>query len=119
MPSDFANTVLAQLLSEFIAKHPAIQLELDLSPRRVDLIGENFDLAVRMGELPDDSQLVARRIAEMTVSLYAAPAYLAQVGEPRHPDELLALHGLLLLGRGGEARPWRLERGPAVSPERW
>src|SRR3989441_5933658 len=46
MPADFANVVLGPLLAEFIAKYPSISLDLDLTPRRVDLIGENFDLAL-------------------------------------------------------------------------
>ena len=62
MPSDFANLVLADRLAAFVALHPAISLELDLSPRRVDLLGEGFDIAVRMGALPDDALLAARRL---------------------------------------------------------
>lgn len=119
MPGDFATFALPEMLSHFVQEHPAIVLELDLSPRRVDLIGENFDLAVRMGELPDDSQLAARRLAEMTVGLYAAPAYLQAHGVPTTPDDLLGLHGLLILSRSGEARGWQLERGPAQARERW
>lgn len=119
MPADFARFALPRTLADFVLQHPAIQLELDLSPRRVDLIGENVDLAVRMGELPDDSQLAARRLAEMTMGLYAAPAYLKTVGEPRLPDDLLALHGLLLLGRGGDARLWQLASGTGESRQHW
>jgi DNA-binding transcriptional LysR family regulator len=63
MPSDFANLLLADMLAAFVALHPGIALELDLSPRRVDLLGEGFDLAVRMGALPDDGLLAARRTA--------------------------------------------------------
>src|SRR5690606_29407693 len=66
MPSDFANGVLGPLLADFIARYPAISLDLDLSPRRVDLIGENFDLALRMGDLPDDASLAARRVADFS-----------------------------------------------------
>ena len=62
MPNDFANDVLANLLADFIATYPAISLELDLSARRVDLISENFDVAIRMGDLPDDATLAARRL---------------------------------------------------------
>ena len=86
MPGDFANVVLGRLLAGFIARHPAIKLELDLTPRRVDLIGENFDLALRMGSLPDDASLAARRVATMSVGLYAAPAYLRQHGVPVEPE---------------------------------
>jgi DNA-binding transcriptional LysR family regulator len=123
MPGDFANIALPQMLAHFVCEHPAIVLELDLSPRRVDLIGENFDLAIRMGDLPDDSQLAARRLAQMTIGLYAAPGYLQSQGVPQHPDDLLQLHGLLLPSRSGEVRSWQLERGPADAPknvrERW
>ena len=63
MPSDMANTVLAPLLAEFVLKYPTITLEVDLSARFVDLIGENFDVAIRMGDLRDDASLAARRMA--------------------------------------------------------
>jgi len=119
MPADLASIALPTTLAGFVREHPAIVLELDLSPRHVDLIGENFDLAVRMGDLPDDSQLAARKLAEMTMGLYAAPAYLHQVGKPVEPDDLLQLHGLLLLSRSGEAQGWTLERGAAGAREQW
>ncbi|NLF53117.1 MAG: LysR family transcriptional regulator [Thauera phenolivorans] len=111
MPSDFANLLLVDMLAAFVALHPAIALELDLSPRRVDLLGENFDIALRMGELPDDATLAARRIAALPVGLYAASAYLAEHGEPASPDALAAHEALRLLGRNGEATPWTLMRG--------
>src|SRR5258706_14837316 len=52
MPADFAHVVLGQLLADFIEKYPLVSLEIDLTPRRVDLIGENFDLALRMAICP-------------------------------------------------------------------
>ena len=108
MPSDFATMLLSDMLAAFIALHPAVSLELDLSPRRVDLLGENFDLAVRVGDLPDDTLLAARRIAVFPGGLYAAPAYLAERGDPAAPDELLQHDALRLLGRNGEAVNWTL-----------
>jgi DNA-binding transcriptional LysR family regulator len=113
MPADFANGVLGQVLSEFIARHPAITLELDLSPRRVDLIGENFDLAVRMGELSDDASLAARRLAVFGAGLYASPGYLRSRGEPPEPEALMEHDALLLLPRAGEPAPWVLSRDDA------
>jgi len=110
MPSDFANEVLGPLLAEFVAKYPAVSLEVDLSPRRVDLIGENFDLAIRMGDLPDDASLAARRVAVFSVGLYASPDYLAQHGVPPEPEALMEHDALLLLKRNGEPAPWRLSR---------
>lgn len=111
MPSDFANLLLTDMLAAFIALHPAVMLELDLSPRRVDLLGENFDIAIRMGELPDDALLVARRIALLPISLYAAPAYLAEQGDPLSPDDLVRHETLRLLERSGEAARWTLNSG--------
>jgi DNA-binding transcriptional LysR family regulator len=110
MPSDFANEVLGPLLAEFVAKYPAVSLEVDLSPRRVDLIGENFDLAIRMGDLPDDASLAARRVAVFSVGLYASPGYLARHGVPPEPEALMEHDALLLLKRNGEPAPWRLSR---------
>lgn len=115
MPSDFATLLLSDMLAAFVALHPAVSLELDLSPRRVDLLGENFDLAVRMGELPDDSLLAARRIAVFPNGLYAAPGYLAERGEPLTPDDLAQHDALRLLRINGEAASWTLLR----DKQRW
>jgi DNA-binding transcriptional LysR family regulator len=115
MPGDFANVVLAPMLAQFLLQHPAIQLEIDLSARFVDLVAENFDVALRMGDLRDDASLAARKIAVFSGSLYAAPAYVQQRGAPAHPDDL-ALHATLhILGRTGEAVGWTLVRGD----DRW
>jgi len=115
MPSDFATLVMGKVLTNFIAKFPAIALELDLSPRRVDLIGENFDVAIRMGDLPDDASLAARRLAVFSASLYASPAYLERRGVPSEPEALMEHDALRLLMRTGEPMPWELHRGE----QRW
>lgn len=111
MPADFANEVVGPMLAQFIAKYPAVSLELDLSPRRVDLIGENFDLAIRMGDLPDDASLVARRLAVLSVGLYASPVYLARRGHPSEPEALMEHDTLRLLASNGDPAPWQLSRG--------
>jgi DNA-binding transcriptional LysR family regulator len=113
MPSDFANGVLAQVLAEFIARYPAISLEMDLSPRRVDLIGENFDLALRMGDLPDDATLTARPLVVFVGGLYASPSYLQRRGQPDEPASLLGHDALHLLARAGQQVPWVLTCGKA------
>ena len=115
MPSDFANLLLTDMLAAFAALHPGVTLELDLSPRRVDLLGENFDLAIRLGDLPDDALLAARRLAVFPWGLYAAPAYLAEHGEPQAPDDLHRHRALRLLARTGDAIRWNLLRGE----QRW
>jgi len=115
MPGDMANTVLAPLLAEFVLAYPKITLEVDLSARFVDLIGENFDVAIRMGDLRDDASLAARRMAVFTLGLYAAPAYLARHGTPPEPEALMEHDTLRVLSRTGDPMPWILARGG----ERW
>jgi DNA-binding transcriptional LysR family regulator len=113
MPADFATVVLGPLMAAFITRYPAISLELDLTPRRVDLIGENFDLALRMGELSEDSTLAAHQIAVFSMGLYAAPTYLKARGRPSEPEALMEHDTLRLLKRTGEPMPWVLSRGEA------
>lgn len=115
MPGDFAGVDVARLLAQLVARHPGITLDLDVSARHVDLIGEGFDLAVRMGELPDDATLSARRLMTHAWGLYAAPAYLALRGTPAAPDELPRHDSLALRSRSGEPMRWTLLRGA----ERW
>ena len=115
MPNDFANLVMAPFLAEFAQKFPKIALEVDLSARFVDLIAENFDLAIRMGDLRDDATLAARRVAIFTGSLYASPKYIAKRGVPSEPEALMEHSCLRILGRTGEPLLWTLIRGD----ERW
>lgn len=115
MPSDFANVLLSDTLAAFVALHPAITLELDLSPRRVDLLGEGFDVAVRVGALADDAPLAARQLKVLTNGLYASPGYLSEHGQPAHPQDLLRHAAVLLPTGNGEPLPWILSR----EGERW
>jgi DNA-binding transcriptional LysR family regulator len=99
LPVDFATLYLAPLMAEFARLHPGITFEFDLTPRRVDLISEPFDVAIRMGELTD-SNLIARLLARLPVYLYASPQYLASSGEPSHAAEL-ASHECLGFPKAG------------------
>ncbi len=109
-PSDPPVSDLPKLVSDFLTRYPQVTLEIDLSARRVDLIGEGFDLALRMGNLPDDSTLVARRLSEHGWGLYASPHYLALRGTPREPGDLAQHDGLALRARSGEPVVWQLTR---------
>lgn len=111
MPADVANPMLVDMLARFSAQYPAVTLELDLSPRRVDLLAEHFDLVLRMGELPDDSLLAARKLADFPNALYAAPSYLARFGEPHTPDDLREHRTLHMMARSGEMLAWTLSSG--------
>jgi DNA-binding transcriptional LysR family regulator len=115
MPAEVASLLLTEMLAAFTALHPGVSLELDLSPRRIDLLGEGYDLALRVGELPDDALLAARRLTAFSAGLYAAPAYLAEHGMPAQPEDLAAHAALLLLGRQREPVAWSLQRGA----QRW
>jgi DNA-binding transcriptional LysR family regulator len=110
VPSDFANLILSDLLAPFCDLHPAVSLEIDLSARRVDLLAERVDVAIRFGELPDDSLLAARRLGVFTWGLYAAPGYLAAQGEPASPEALEQHKRLQLLTEGNPAG-WLLRAG--------
>ncbi|MCP3723364.1 LysR family transcriptional regulator [Paraburkholderia sp. CNPSo 3272] len=86
-PVDFAVTYLAPLIAEFAALYPAISFDFELNPRRVDLVSDPFDVAIRMGE-SESSQLIARPLASLTPYLYASPGYLERAGEPAKPADL-------------------------------
>ena len=87
MPASFGHQHLAPLIPEFARRYPKVQLALSLSDRNVNVIGEGFDLAIRIAHL-EDSSLAARRLAPNRRVVCASPAYLAHHGTPRTPDEL-------------------------------
>ncbi len=88
-PMDFGRRHLLDVFAGFAAEHPAISLDVHLTDRFVDVVGEGFDVVVRLGELPDSS-LVARRLASCRRLLVAAPSYLADRGKPEGADQLAA-----------------------------
>lgn len=87
LPVDFATTYLARLLPEFAALYPGISFDLDLTPRNVDLVGEPFDLAIRM-RAPENPTLISRVIARVFAQFYASPDYLEANGLPSQPMDL-------------------------------
>src|SRR5262245_4721025 len=113
MPGDL-SAALSVTVARFVTDHPAVQLELDLTSRRVDLIAESFDVAIRTGALADDPYLAVRHLADLSGGLCAGPKYLRGAGVPEHPDDLTAHAGLHLIGRDGEPAPWMLSAGPDV-----
>lgn len=86
-PVDLATAVLPPLVRAFRARHDGIDLDFVLTGRRVDLVAEAVDLALRAGAL-DDSSLVARRIGSMAHHFLAAPSYVSARGAPRSVDDL-------------------------------
>lgn len=92
--ASLAPLVIIPALPDFHARYPDIQLELGVSDRSVDMIGENVDCVIRIGELKDQS-LIARRIGEMCFTASAAPSYLGRYGVPEHPRDLEDGHYLV------------------------
>lgn len=100
-------------MPEFHARYPEIQIDLGVSDRLVDLIDENVDCVIRGGELRDQS-LMARRVGDLQLGVYAAPAYLQRAGVPSHPRELEDSHQRIvgfLWARTGKALPYAMRRG--------
>lgn len=113
VPTSVGQLLLIPNLPEFHARYPEIQIDLGVSDRPVDLLGENIDCVLRGGEITDQS-LVARRIGEFHLILCAAPAYLQKHGTPRTPQELEGeRHRMVnyLSHRTGRPYPLVLERG--------
>lgn len=87
VPSPLASLILIPALPAFYARYPDIQIDMGVSDRLVDMIDENVDCVVRGGELTDQS-LMARRVGELQLGVFASPDYLQRNGTPGHPQEL-------------------------------
>lgn len=104
-PTGFGALRLAPSVARFAKAHPDVEIDLELSDRRVSLIDEGFDLAIRIGPMRD-SALVARRLAAMPLIVCASPDYLARHGAPDHPNAL-ATHECVLDANMAEPGAWR------------
>jgi DNA-binding transcriptional LysR family regulator len=93
-PMSFGLLHLGPALFAFLTEHPGIQLDLDLNDRMVDLVGEGYDMAIRIGQLPDSS-LVARRLVSSRYLLVASPGYAREQGLPRRVEELSGHRGII------------------------
>jgi DNA-binding transcriptional LysR family regulator len=105
-PHSFGNRHMAPAVAAFLAAYPAVSARVTLDDRFVELIAEGFDMAVRIGTLPDSS-LVARKLAETALLLVASPAYLDRHGRPESLDDL-GEHQLLHYSNLASGAAWRL-----------
>jgi len=107
LPLTYGLRRIAPLLLDFAQRHPEVELDMDYSDRRVSLIEEGFDLAIRItGRLAATD--IARKLGSETMHCFAAPDYLARRGRPRHPSELAQHDCLGYLQRGAQL-PWVFE----------
>ena len=107
-PLSFGTTHLAPVLAKLAERHPRLHVHTSYSDRFVDIVGEGFDVAIRVGYLPD-SNLIARRISPIYGKLLASPEYIKKYGAPNTPEELLN-HEALMQG----TETWRLLDGGKV-----
>lgn len=109
-PVQFASTFVVPAVAQFMQRYPKIEVDLKVSDRPVDVVGDRFDLAVRIRELPDSS-LKTRQLGKLRTVVYGAPSYFERHGRPRHPEDL-AHHRCVLRGAGeSETEAWRFQVG--------
>ncbi len=110
-PAGFGRAYVAPLVPQFRELHPDVTITLNLSDRVVDIAGEGFDCAVRVGDMPDSS-LVSVRLADNRRLCVATPGYLKMHGRPRLPQDLVRFDCLTLSSEASQTRGW----APPVPP---
>jgi DNA-binding transcriptional LysR family regulator len=103
-----AQFAILDMIADFVSRFPKVNLVHHVTDRPVDILSENFDVAIRghSGDLPDSS-LISRTLALIPWRLFASPNYLEAQGAPKHPDDLFK-HSSLFMVRGGLPTAWRL-----------
>lgn len=116
IPLSYGQHRLATIIGDYTQAYPQVQLDIALSDRKVDLIEDGFDLAVRIGDLPQ-SDLIARKLGGVRSIVCASPGYVARHGAPRTPAELSG-HACLGYSLTGSGADWRFDTpdGPLVVP---
>lgn len=108
-PMTVTLTRLSAAIPSFLASYPDLRLDLHLDDRRVDIVREGFDLAIRGSDNLEDSSLIARKLAVMPHVLCAAPSYFAVHGEPETPSDLKA-HAAVRFSLSGHADAWEFRK---------
>ena len=113
-PTGFGSVELVAALAPFLEQHPKVEIDLRLADHHVNIVEDGIDLAIRFGTLAD-STLMARKLLDMRMVVYAAPSYLAAHGEPKHPSAL-ATHTCLRQQFGAESTTWAfMENGKPLN----
>ncbi len=107
VPDAFGRLVMLPLIGKYLEAWPEMQVEVSFTDRIEDIVDEGFDLAIRIGVTTSDSRLVSRVVARFKALLCAAPAYLAERGEPETVDDL-ATHDCLIFTSRNQRQAWRL-----------
>lgn len=111
-PSSFGSNELVKALELFKRNNPRVSIDLQLSDQRVSIVEDGFDLAVRFGDL-EDSSLIARKLVNMSVVVFASLDYLNRKGIPKHP-EALSTHDCLVFSSAVDPTHWKFKHGRRI-----
>ncbi|WP_420998403.1 LysR substrate-binding domain-containing protein [Cupriavidus sp. 30B13] len=106
--------ILFPALAELRVKYPRLSYELALTDRMSDPVAEGWDIVVRIGELPNDGEMTVRKLCDLRLALYAAPAYLSQRAEIRSAADLPGHDTIVFRVPTGRLRPWKMADGPHI-----
>lgn len=107
LPVSYGRLCIMPILATLSAEHPELKLDISFTDRLVDLIEENIDLAIRLGEPGNSASLSGRRITRQRSVLCASPSYIERHGQPTCPEEL-AVHDCLGFSRDGRVLTWKV-----------
>lgn len=105
VPTSFGKQYLTKPVAAFAKEYPDVQMEIDFDDRKVDIIGEGYDVVVRIGAL-EDSSFIARQLAPCPIILCASPNYINRHGLPENPNDLKKFPAILFSKHGNESE-WR------------
>jgi DNA-binding transcriptional LysR family regulator len=114
-PQEFGRLLIARWAPEFLARHPGVKLELNVTDRIVDVIREGYDLAFRMGALRD-TELISRKLASLRWILVASPSYIERRGRPEAVEDLRS-HSCLRYLSSGRPWPFAFANGESIVPD--
>ena len=117
VPTTYGHYRLLPSLASFAERYPKIKVDVGVSNQNVDLVQDGFDLAIRRGAIRDNT-LVARKLGDFTLGVYASSAYVARAGTPKTPEDL-ARHECVtfVMPSSGRALPWAFAGGKSFVPE--
>ena len=113
LPAGFGRLLLPSFI-QLREKYPKLTVEMALTDRMSDPVGEGWDIVVRIGALPDDSEFTVRKLCDLKLGLYASPEYLARRGDVRTLAELNDHDAIVFRGPTGRLRPWAARENDTV-----
>jgi DNA-binding transcriptional LysR family regulator len=113
LPAGFGRLLLPSFI-QLREKYPKLTVEMALTDRMSDPVGEGWDIVVRIGALPDDSEFTVRKLCDLRLGMYASPEYLVRRGEVKTLAELTGHDAIVFRGPTGRLRPWTARENDTV-----